>query len=144
MISNDRLPSPDRRRDLGLLVARIGFGLGFAWFHGLPKLRGGPANWEEVGSALGPFGIQFGHPWFGLAAALSECLGGLLVAVGLFFRPAALAIAIVMTVASGYHVITGDGSPAHPGKNAFLFFGFILMGAGRYSLDHLLWRRREG
>ena len=47
----------DRLRDLGLLVARLGFGLGFAWFHGYPKLRGGPPAWEEVGSALAAFGL---------------------------------------------------------------------------------------
>ena len=31
----------DHYRDLGLLIARLGFGLGFTWFHGMPKLMGG-------------------------------------------------------------------------------------------------------
>jgi hypothetical protein len=31
----------DRYRDVGLLIARLGFGLGFVWYHGLPKLMGG-------------------------------------------------------------------------------------------------------
>jgi putative oxidoreductase len=132
----------DRLRDLGLLVARLGFGLGFAWFHGYPKLRGGPAGWDEVGSALGAFGVESGAPWFGFVAALAECLGGVLVAAGLCFRPAALSIAVVMTVASAYH-LTGEGSPAHALKNAFLFYGFVLTGPGRYSLDRAIrdWAR---
>lgn len=32
----------ERYLDLGLLIVRLGFGLGFFWFYGLPKLRGGP------------------------------------------------------------------------------------------------------
>lgn len=130
-----------RLQDLGLLVARVGVGLGFAWFHGLPKLRGGPAEWEEVGSALGVFGLEYGARAFGFAAALSECLGGMLVAAGLGFRPAALAIAVVMTVASSYHLGTGEGSPAHALKYAFLFFGFVLIGPGRFAIDHVLGKR---
>ena len=31
----------ERHRDLGLLIARIGFGGGFIWYHGWPKLTAG-------------------------------------------------------------------------------------------------------
>jgi len=134
--------SLDRYRDAGLLVARVGFGVGFAWFHGLPKLRGGPERWAGIGEAVGHFGIGFGHEWWGLAAALAESVGALMFAAGLFFRPAALALATVMLVATTTHLVTGEGSPAHALKNAWLFAGFVLAGPGRYSVDHLLARRR--
>lgn len=134
----------ERYRDAGLLVARLGFGLGFFWFHGLPKLTGGPERWEAIGGAMGNFGIHFAPELWGFLAAFSEGVGGLLIAAGLFFRPAALAIALVMIVAATNHIVSGRGSPAHAFKNAWLFAGFVLIGPGRYSLDHLLARRRTG
>lgn len=127
--------------DLGLLIIRLGFGLGFFWFHGFPKLRGGAERWSGTGGAMESFGIEFGHELWGLAAAIAEAVGGLLIAAGLFFRPAALAILVVMVVATTNHIVTGRGSPGHAFKNAWLFAGLFLIGPGRYSLDHLIARR---
>jgi putative oxidoreductase len=133
----------ERYCDLGLLIARIGFGGGFIWCHGWPKLT---AGWEGLGSygtAMGNFGISFAPEWWGLAAALAESLGGLLLLLGLCFRPAALALACVMVVATTNHIATGQGTPAHAFKNAWLFAGLVLVGPGRYSLDYLLASRAE-
>jgi putative oxidoreductase len=133
--------SLDRYRDAGLLVARIGFGFGFVWYHGLPKLTGGVQRWAGTGDAMAHLGITSGHEWFGLAAAIAEGVGGLLIALGLFFRPAALALACVMVVATISHMATGEGTPAHAFKNTFLFLGLFLIGPGRYSIDELLSRK---
>jgi putative oxidoreductase len=130
--------SLDRYRDAGLLVARVGFGLGFVWFHGMPKLLGGSKQWSGYGTAMENFGISFASEWWGLAAALGETFGGLLLALGLFFRPASLAIMAVMIVATANHIVSGQGTAAHAFKNAWLFAGFFLMGPGRYSLDQLV------
>ena len=132
----------DRYRDAGLLVLRLGFGLGFFWFHGLPKLTGGAERWAGTGDAMSNFGITFGPEWWGLAAAIAETFGGLLIALGLFFRPAALALMFVMIVATTNHFVTGQGSPAHALKNIFLFAGLVLIGPGRYSVDAWLEGRR--
>lgn len=134
----DRL---DRYRDLGMLIIRLGFGLGFFFLHGLPKLTN-PGMWTPVGSAMGNFGIDFGHYYFGLAAALAESVGGLLIAAGLFFRPAALALTFTMVVAATNHLVTGQGDASHALKNIALFLGLTVTGPGRYSLDHLLRERR--
>ena len=131
-----------RSLDLGLLVIRLGFGLGFVWFHGLPKLLGGPERWAGVGSAMGNFGIDFGHQWWGLLAAVIETFGGLFLGAGLFFRPVSLALMAVMLAASVNHIVTGQGSPGHALKNAFLFIGLAFTGPGRYSVD-AWWRRRR-
>jgi putative oxidoreductase len=130
----------DRYGDVGLLVARLGFGLGFVWFHGLPKLLGGPEQWAGNGAAMANFGITFAPALWGLAAALSETLGGLLLALGLLSRPASLALMSVMIVAATNHFVSGQGTPAHAFKNAWLFAGLFLIGPGRYSLDNYFTR----
>lgn len=130
----------DKYRDLGLLILRIGFGLSFVWYHGLPKLMGGPDNWARTGSAMENIGITFGHTAFGLAAALSESLGGLLFAAGLFFRPVCVAMLTVMVVATIEQLGRPMPAPEHALKNAFVFAGMFLAGPGRYTLKSLLKR----
>ena len=125
---------PDRYRDAGLLLLRLGFGLTFFWFHGLPKLIGGPEGWERTGRAVGHVGITFGYQWWGLAAALSETVGGLLFASGLLFRPACLALLGVMTFATIEQYQRAMPAPEHALKNAFVFAGMFLVGPGRWTL----------
>jgi putative oxidoreductase len=122
--------------DLGLLVLRLGFGLGFVYFHGWSKLIGGPERWAGVGSAVEHFGIGFGHTAFGFAAAFAEAIGGILIAIGLFFRPVALLLAGTMFVAWFRHVAIGQGTPAHAFKNLWVALGLAIVGPGRYSVDH--------
>ncbi|MFP4624206.1 MAG: DoxX family membrane protein, partial [Gemmatimonadota bacterium] len=77
------MPRQDERwMDLGLLLLRLGFGLGFIYFHGWGKLTGGPERWAEVGSAVEHLGIGFGHTSFGFLAAFAESIGGVLIAAG--------------------------------------------------------------
>lgn len=133
----------DRWVDAGLLVLRLGFGLGFLYFHGWGKLTGGPEQWAQVGGAVEHIGIGFGHTAFGFLAAFAESIGGLLIALGLLFRPAALLLVGTMFVAWAMHAITGNGSPAHAFKNMWVALGLALIGPGRYSLDHWLARRRS-
>lgn len=133
----------DRYRDGALLLLRLGVGLGFFWYHGWPKLSGGPERWAGVGGAMESLGLGFGPVAFGFLAALAESLGGLLLAFGLFTRPALLALAVVMFVATINHWVTGQGTPAHSFKNFFFLVGLAAIGPGRYSLDHWLTQRRS-
>jgi putative oxidoreductase len=122
----------DKYRDLGLLILRLGFGLAFVWYHGLPKLMGGPAAWERTGDAMANIGITFAPMFWGLAAALSESLGGLLFAAGLFFRPVCVAMLTVMVMATIEQFGRPMPAPEHALKNAFVFAGMFLVGPGRY------------
>jgi putative oxidoreductase len=134
----------EKYRDVGLLVVRLGFGLGYIYFHGWSKLTGGPELWAGVGGAMSNFGIGFGHAFFGFLAALAETLGALLFAAGLFFRPASAVLCFTMFVATVNHIASGVGTPAHAFKNMWVFLGFMMIGPGKYSLDALLSRKLEG
>ncbi len=129
--------------DLGLLLIRLGFGLGFLYFHGWGKLMGGPERWAGVGGAMENLGIGFGHTFFGFMAAFAEAIGGLLIAAGFLFRPAAILVVLTMFVAWVMHVSTGQGSPAHAFKNLWVALGLAFIGPGRYSVDAWLARRRR-
>jgi putative oxidoreductase len=130
----------DRYGDLGLLILRLGFGLAFLWYHGLPKLAGGPDNWERTGRAVSHAGITFGYEFWGLLAGLSEGLGGVLFAAGLFFRPVCLAMLGVMVFATLDQFSRPIPAPEHALKNAFVFAGMFLLGPGRYTLRSLIRR----
>ena len=132
----------DRYRDIGLLILRIGFGLSFFWYHGYPKLSAGPEGWERTGDAVANIGITFGHTAWGLAAALSEGVGGLLFAAGLCFRPVCLAMLGVMVMATVDQMGREMPQPEHALKNAFVLAGMFLVGAGRYTVSALFRRRR--
>lgn len=134
----------DRFRDVGLLVLRLGIGSSFIC-HGVPKLMGGPELWTGLGGALSALGINFAPTFMGLMAALSESVGGLCLALGLFTRPACFFLLNVMIVALAMHVSQGDPfvKYSHALEAGILFASLLLIGPGRFSLD-VLWIRKRG
>lgn len=89
------------------------------------------------GFAEGVGAMGFPIPlFFAWAAALSEFLGGILVAVGLKTRAAALFICMTMAVA---FFIRHRLDPFKAKELALLYMGIagalVLTGAGRFSLD---------
>lgn len=129
--------------DIGLLLIRLGFGLGFLYYHGWSKLVGGPERWTGVGDVLEHFGIGVGHTLFGFMAAFAESVGGLLIAIGFLTRPAAILVAGTMFVAWYGHVASGRGNPAHAFKNLWVALGLAFIGPGRYSVDAWIARNRR-
>lgn len=128
---------------LGLLILRLVVGLTLAG-HGAQKLFGwwggsGMKGWTEMVRKLG---LRPAEPW-AWVAALSEFVGGLLVALGLFSPLGNLAIAGSMLVAiATVHLAKGFWN----GKGGYEFNLLILAtvaalalaGTGTYSLDHAL------
>lgn len=121
------------RTDLGLLIARLGFGLSLLFLHGWGKLT----NFSSIAP-------NFANPWglgttFTLAlTVLAEFFCAGLVAIGLFTRLAALIASLNMLCAFWYghqFRLTGQNN----GELAFLFLiGFVtilIAGPGRYALD---------
>ncbi|WP_035560420.1 DoxX family protein [Hymenobacter sp. IS2118] len=139
MIFNNRY----RFHDLGLLLLRVGLGVMFM-VHGFPKLAGGPEAWASLGGVMGSVGLGFAPTFWGFLAALAEFGGGLLLAVGLWFRLACFGLLVTMIMATVMHLSKGDGfgGYAHALESAFVFLGLLLAGPGRYSLDERLFGSR--
>jgi putative oxidoreductase len=101
--------------------------------HGLVKVFGFPA-----GAAPGPQALM---SFFGIAGLL-EMVGGVLLLIGLFTRPAAFLLAGEMAV--GYFTVHApvDFFPAINGGDAailfcFLFLYFCAAGPGAWSVDDM-------
>ncbi len=120
----------------GLLVMRIGLGV-MMIVHGLPKITGGPEKWEKIGGAISHLGIQVFPTGWGFAAAAAEAIGGVLIILGLAFRPACLFLLFTMIVAATMHLSKGDSllEASHSVELAFVFFGMLFVGPGKYSVD---------
>lgn len=133
----------DRYRDVGLLIIRIGLGLSFIFVHGMRKFFGGPEVWERYGDRVAYIGIEFLPTLWGFMAGLSEFIGGLLLLLGLLFRPTLFLLICTMIVAAAYHIGSGNGSPWHALELGIVFIGLFLTGPGRFSLDEYIDRRRR-
>ncbi len=123
--------------DIGLMILRIGTGAIMAYAHGFSKVYSNGAfgvSDQLVGTVRS---LNFPAPTaFAWMAALTELLGGILLALGLMTRPVALALTFNMGVAA--FVVHGSDKLAVK-EMALLYFlafqVFIFTGAGRYSLD---------
>lgn len=133
-----RLRYLDRLQPLALLVMRLALGaimLAHGYQNSFHHLR------DHV-----HFVASLGIPqWLGYVSSFTELLGGLLILVGFFARPAAFAISIDLVVAIWkVHWHNGLlGSPDRPGYEfalaaAALAFALIFFGAGPIALDHVL------
>lgn len=96
--------------------------------------------WKEVGSAIGVIGIHFLPVMWGLLAALTETIGGVLLILGLAFRPVCLLLIINLCVAIAFHLhqtgeMGGLDGAAHAIEDAVMFTGLFFIGPGKYSVD---------
>jgi putative oxidoreductase len=128
------------RPDLGLLIIRLMFGV-VGVYHGSQKLFGawGGPGMDGFTGYLGKLNV----PAPGLSAwmaALAEFGGGILIAVGLLPRLAAIPVAITMLVAfATAHHFSFDmknGGNDYPLALAMVAIGLVFTGPGKYSLMH--------
>jgi putative oxidoreductase len=120
-------------KDFGILVLRLTFGLGIALGHGLGKFPPSDKFIEGV-SSLG-FLLPELFAW---SASLSELFGGILLALGLFTRPAAFFLATTMGVA---FFVRHGLDPFKVKELAYLYLAasvsLFFLGSGKFSLDNL-------
>lgn len=127
----------DGYRDHGLLLLRVGIGAMFI-AHGWGKVFGGAEVWAKLGSGMSSLGVGFlPAEFWGFMAAISEFGGGILLILGLLFRPACLMLLMTMIVAALMHLVVWDDpfqKAAHAIEAGILFLSLMLIGPGRFSL----------
>lgn len=127
------------KTDAGLLVLRVCAGLFMAFGHGLGKM---PPSDGLIGTVekLG-FPLPFIFAWM---AGLSEFLGGLLIALGLFTRPAAFFWICTMGIAT---LLRHADDPFSTKEKALLYLTIgiclLLTGGGKYSLSKVLFKAQN-
>ena len=126
-----------RGSTLGWTLVRVVFGLSLAFAHGLPKVMGDMHRFAQGVEALG-----FPYPlYFAWAAALSELVGGLLVALGLFTRLGAFFVACTMGVALYQHRMDAFGRMELAVLYLAVFLAAVFIGGGPLSVDAKMRRR---
>ncbi len=135
---------PAAARDLALLLARVAIGVVFI-AHGWQKLFV-----NGIDGTAGFFG-QVGIPAPGAAAwfaALAELLGGVALILGLAL-PVAGALLIATMIGAFVFVHAGSGLFVDQGGFELVLtlaagvLILVVVGAGRYSVDHLIVSRRR-
>ncbi|MEW1872845.1 MULTISPECIES: DoxX family protein [Streptomyces] len=130
------------RRDLGLLLLRLGTG-GVLAAHGAQKLFGwfGGGGIEGTGQFMESIGYAPGRA-SATAAGLAEAGGGVLLALGLATPAAGAAAAGAMAGASAVHTPNGffnqEGGFEYAASLGLTAAGLAVAGPGRLSLDHVL------
>ncbi len=130
-----------RISSIALSLLRFATGLMLAFFHGLGKVNGafgfffGDKEWRFIQSVSN---LGFPIPVvFALLSALTEFVGGLLLALGLFTRYASAFIAINMAVAVYSHLISNTKY-----ELALLYFlislVYLFKGGEGVSIDDLI------
>jgi putative oxidoreductase len=129
----DPIALPLLRLTMGLILVPHGCQKLFGWFGGL-----GFEKFTEIFDKIGWHPAVF---WVALVA-LTESVGGLMLAFGFLTRFAAAAIVIFMmnavwsTSAKGF--FWAQGGMEYPILIGVVVLVFLIKGGGRYSIDHAL------
>jgi putative oxidoreductase len=129
----DPIALPLLRLTMGLILVPHGCQKLFGWFGGL-----GFEKFTEIFDKIGWHPAVF---WVALVA-LTESVGGLMLAFGFLTRFAAAAIVIFMlnamwsTSAKGF--FWAQGGMEYPLLIGVVALVFLIKGGGRYSIDHAL------
>ncbi|WP_283138274.1 DoxX family protein [Rhizohabitans arisaemae] len=131
-------------QDAASLLARVTTGAIFV-AHGLQKYQLGldavTKSFAQMGAPLPEVAAPF--------AMVAELVGGFLLILGLLTPLASLVVLIVMAGAflfihSGKGLFVTEGGAELVLALGALALLFLVYGAGRFSVDHLIFRRRRG
>jgi putative oxidoreductase len=148
ILSRKRMSSdcPDKYRDYGLLVLRLGIGLMFVLVHGLPKVRGGIQMWTSLGRVFNRIiGVEFIPAFWGFMATLSEFGGGICLLIGILFRPACALMLFTMLIVviaqfRGGYGFSGASQALELGS---ALLSLLLTGPGKLVLPNVIERIRS-
>ena len=127
------------QKNFGLLIMRIGIGIMFI-LHGYPKLFGGIERWEKLGSSMKYIGVEYAPVVWGFLAGLAEAGGGVLLILGILFRPVCFFMCFTMIIAVLTHFGRGDEfmKASHAIELAVVFFSLMFIGPGNYRLKRVV------
>jgi len=128
--------------EFGLLVIRLAIG-GILAYAGWNKFQAGEGVLNAVGANIKAIGIDVGTNnvmtfFFGIMAAGSELIGGLLLIVGFLFRSATVPLIATMVVATvyKYHASEADFTQfGYPLLALLVLVGLLFTGPGRISFQ---------
>ena len=132
----------DPLSQVGLAGLRIIVGVLVATFHGWHKIVQGwqyltaGSDWPLLHDT-----VRLGFPLpvlFTVLAALSQLVGGWLLVFGAYTRVAAFMVASTMFTATVFNLQTGGPDVQLAGLYALVTGAFVLIGAGRWSIDRYL------
>jgi putative oxidoreductase len=131
-----------RHPDFGLLVIRAGVGIVLA-IAGFNKFMAGEQTLHAVGANINYLGLDVGTQnistlFFGIMAAGTELVGGVLLVVGLLYRVSAVMLFITMLVATLMMVDTSQGDLTKfgfPMVMGLVLLGLLFTGPGRLSVQ---------
>lgn len=125
----------DRLQPLALFVMRLTLGL-IMVAHGYQNTFRHLHDHVHMVASLGL------PAWLGYVSSFTELLGGLLILIGFFTRPAALALCVDLVVAiwkvHWHNGLMGDHGYEFPLAIATIAFALIFFGGGAIAIDHVL------
>jgi putative oxidoreductase len=131
--------NPAHRGSLAVLLLRVVTGVAFL-FHGWSKIQN-PFHWLDKAANPPPGFLQ-------ALAALAEFGGGVGLLLGVLTPLCAAGIFFTMAYAIATHVLRGDPFVSKGGGSyelALVYLtiatAFLLLGPGRYSVDHIVANR---
>ncbi len=127
----------DALHEVAFTVLRVAAGVALA-IHGYPKIMD-PMKLVGMVESLG-FGPG---PLWAVLLAMTEFFGGILLALGLLTRPAALASTVVLLVTVYFHWLVKAQGYSGSEKSilwAAMTFLIFVRGAGAHSIDRLMKR----
>lgn len=133
------------RKELALIPTRAALGASMV-YHGLGKLKEGAP--EQTGQFFESIGIRPGRQ-LALATGIAEAFAGVAAILGLWTRPAAIAVLVTQSVALG-KVHAGKGYDITKGGFEYnlalmaIAAGLLLAGPGQFSAHEGLERLAEG
>lgn len=135
----------EKNKDIGILALRLAIGSAYTFIYGLMKVEAGPELWPQIGGAMANLGITFAPSFWGFMAIMSEFVGGILILLGLFTRPAAVIMTFTMFVAMLTHFSMHDQwyNVMNPINMMGVFICLLFVGPGKYSLDALFFKKKS-
>ena len=131
----------DRKKDIGLLIMRLGLAAVLLW-HSVPKLIGGTPAWKSVGTTLAFINLGLPASFLGLLSLALETLCSISLIFGYLFRPFSSILFVLMLLYSiNYFNVAYKTLMMWSLALTSVFLGFVFTGPGRYALAVKLEKR---